>query len=163
MYDRVKRLVDGLSSAVMIVCNVVLVIMTGVIVMLVTTRNFMGFSYAWSEELTRYLLVWLSMLGAAVLLRRDDHIALDLLPNALPSKARVGLVLALRLPVLAFLALLLQQSWLTAIARATTRAPALGVSISWAYAAIPVMALLMLVFGLFNVWADLRRLRGLDA
>ena len=126
MYDRVKRLVDGLSSAVMIVCNVVLVIMTGVIVMLVTTRNFMGFSYAWSEELTRYLLVWLSMLGAAVLLRRDDHIALDLLPNALPSKARVGLVLALRLPVLAFLALLLQQSWLTAIARATTRATSIG-------------------------------------
>lgn len=162
MYDRAKRLVDGLSSAVLLACNVVLVIMTGVIVMLVTTRNFMGFSYPWSEELTRYLLVWLSMLGAAVLLRRDDHIALDLLPNALPPKGRAALTLVLRLPVLAFLVLLLQQSWITAIARAMTQAPALGISISWAYAAIPVMALLMIVFGLFNLWADFRRLRGLD-
>lgn len=163
MYDRVKRLVDGLASLVVIVCNVVLAVMTGVIVMLVATRNFMGFSFAWSEELTRYLLIWLAMLGAAVLLHRNDHIALDLLPNALSEWWRAAFSLVFRLPILAFLLLLLQQSWLVVLARSGTKAPALGISLSYAYAAIPAMALLMILFLLFGIWSDLRRLRGLAA
>lgn len=163
MYDRTRKLVDGVATLVLVVCNTALVVMTGVIVMLVTTRNFMGFSFAWSEELTRYLLVWLSMLGAAVLLHRNDHLALDLLPNALPERARAGLMLLLRLPIAGFLVILLQQSFAIAIARGGTRAAALGISLSYAYAAIPVAAALMIVFMAFGCWRDLRRVLGLKA
>lgn len=162
MYERARRLVDGLATVVLAVCNVTLVVMTGVIVMLVTTRNFMGFSFAWSEELTRYLLVWLAMLGAAVLVHRNDHIALDLLPNALSERARAGLFLLMRLPIAWLLYVLLQQSWAIAIARGGTRAAALGISLTYAYAAIPVAAALMIVFLVFGAWRDLRRLRGLE-
>lgn len=163
MYDRAKWWVDRLASVVLVVCNILLVIMTAVIVMLVFTRNAMSFSFSWSEELTRYLLVWLSMLGAAVLVHKSDHIALDLLPNALRPRARAALVLVLRLPILAMLVLLLQQSWLTVLARQGTHAPALGVSLSVPYASIPTAAALMIVFVVFGIWSDLRRLRGLDA
>jgi TRAP-type transport system small permease protein len=163
MYDRVKSLIDGLATLVLVLCNMGLVIMTGVIVMLVFTRNFLSFSFAWSEELTRYLLVWLSMLGAAVLLHRSDHIALDLLPNALPERGRAALLLAMRMPIGAFLVILLQQSWAITISRGGTTAAALGISLSYAYAAIPVAAALMIVFTTFGIWRDLRRVRGLEA
>ena len=154
---------DGLATAVLALCGATLVVMTGVIVMLVATRNVMSFSFAWSEELTRYLLVWLSMLGAAVLVHRNDHIALDLLPNALPERARAGLLLLLRLPIAAGLVILLQQSWAIAIARGGTRADALGISLTWAYAAIPVAAALMLLFTAFGIWRDGRRVLGKEA
>jgi TRAP-type C4-dicarboxylate transport system permease small subunit len=154
---------DGLATVVLALCGATLVVMTAVIVMLVATRNLMSFSFAWSEELTRYLLVWLSMLGAAVLVHRNDHIALDLLPNALPERARAGLLLLLRLPIAACLVILLQQSWAIAIARGGTRAAALGISLTWAYAAIPVAAALMLAFTAFGIWRDGRRVLGKGA
>jgi TRAP-type C4-dicarboxylate transport system permease small subunit len=128
--------------------------------MLVLSRNLLGFSFPWSEELTRYLLVWLSMLGAAVLMHRNDHISLDLLSNRLPERGRVVLSFVLRLLVLAFLVVLLQQSWLASNARAMSHSPALGISMRLPYLALPVGAALMIVVTLVNLWGELRSLAG---
>mgnify|MGYP001501990993 CR=1 FL=1 len=160
MYERVSRLADGLCRAVEILCNAMLAVMTAIIAMLIVSRNLLNFSFPWSEELTRFLLVWLSMLGAAVLLRRDDHIRLELLTDYLSPRMRIGLSLALRLLVLVFLVILLQQSWLTADARAVTHAPASGISMRVPYLALPAGAALMIFVTLVNLWGDMLRLLG---
>jgi TRAP-type transport system small permease protein len=160
VYGRASRAADRLCRAVELLCAAVLAAMTVVIAVLILTRNLMGFSFAWSEELTRFLLVWLSMLGAAVLLRRDDHIRLDLLADRLPPRARAALSLLLRLLVLGFLVILVQQSWAAALARGATRAPALGLSMTWPYLAIPAAAVMMVLVTLVNLWGDARRLLG---
>lgn len=160
MYDRARRLADGLCRILERLCAAILVVMTAVIATLVLTRNLLSFSFPWSEELTRFLLVWLSMLGSVVLLRRDDHIRLEVLADRLPARAALVLGLLLRLLVLSFLAVLLQQSWLAALARGATRAPALGIPLTWPYLAIPVAAALMILVGIVNLWRDLRRLLG---
>ena len=160
MYERASRLADLVSRAVELLCNAILATMTLVIAALVLSRNLLGFSFAWSEELTRFLLVWLSMLGAAVLLRRDDHISLNLLQDRLGPRARLALDFLLRLLVLAFLLILLQQSWTAALARQVTHAPALGISLFWPYLAIPVAAFLMVLATLVNLWGDVLRLTG---
>lgn len=160
MYEQARRLADALCRLLELLCGAILVVMTLVIFLLVLTRNLLSFSFPWSEELTRFLLVWLSMLGAVVLLRRDDHIRLELLAERLPVRAADLLGLLLRLLVLAFLVVLLQQSWLAALARGATRAPALGITLTWPYLAIPVAAALMILVSLVNLWGDLRRLAG---
>lgn len=160
MYERVSRLTDGLCRAVELLCNAMLLLMTAVIAMLILSRNLLGFSFSWSEELTRFLLVWLSMLGAAVLLRRDDHIRMDLLTDYLGPKLRVGLSLALRLLVLGFLCILLYESWLVANARAVTHAPALGLSMRIPYLALPVGAALMILASVVNMWREVLQLIG---
>lgn len=160
MYERVSRLTDGLCRAIELLCNAMLLVMTGVIAMLIVSRNLLGFSFSWSEELTRFLLVWLSMLGAAVLLRRDDHIRLELLTDYLTPKLRLALSLLLRLLVLGFLVILLYESWLVANARAVTHAPALGLSMRIPYLALPVGAALMILATVVNIWRDILQLTG---
>lgn len=160
MYERVSRLTDGLCRAVELLCNAMLLLMTAVIAMLIVSRNLLGFSFSWSEELTRFLLVWLSMLGAAVLLRRDDHIQMDLLTDYLSPRLRLGLSLVLRLLVLGFLVILLYESWQVANARAVTHAPALGLSMRIPYLALPAGALLMILATLVNIWREVLQLMG---
>jgi TRAP-type C4-dicarboxylate transport system permease small subunit len=160
MYDTVSRLADAVCRAVELLCNLLLVVMTAVIAMLILSRNLFGFSFSWSEELTRFLLVWLSMLGAAVLLRRDDHIRMELLAEHLPPRARLVLSFLLRLLILAFLVILVQQSWIAAGARAVTHSPALGLSMRIPYLAIPVAAVLMIFVTLVNLWGEALRLTG---
>ena len=133
--------------------------MTGIIALLVTTRNFLGFSFSWSEELTRYLLIWLSLLGATVLTKRDDHIRFDFLAERLPALPLRLISITLRLLVLGFLWILVEQSWAVAQSRASTHSPALGLSMVVPYLAIPVSAALMLVATALNIWRDLRLLR----
>ncbi|MFC6634387.1 TRAP transporter small permease [Microbulbifer taiwanensis] len=44
---------------------------------------------SYTEELARYLLVWIGILGAAYAYRRHSHLGIDLLTNALPEKLRI--------------------------------------------------------------------------
>jgi len=60
--------------AVMVFANVVL-------------RYTTGDSLVWAEELSRYLMVWLTFLGAGLVLRYGGHLAIDTLQDALPSRA----------------------------------------------------------------------------
>lgn len=43
---------------------------------------------SYTEELARYLLVWIGILGAAYAYRKKSHLGIDLLTNALPEKVR---------------------------------------------------------------------------
>ncbi|WP_193166180.1 TRAP transporter small permease [Microbulbifer hainanensis] len=43
---------------------------------------------SYTEELARYLLVWIGLLGGAYAYRRKSHLGIDLLTNALPERAR---------------------------------------------------------------------------
>jgi TRAP-type C4-dicarboxylate transport system permease small subunit len=44
-------------------------------------------SIVWSEEVARYLMIWLTFLGIGPVLRVGGHIAIDTLPAALPQGA----------------------------------------------------------------------------
>ena len=58
--------------------------MTVVVAVQVLFRYVFNQSLFWSEELARYLLVWLSFLGASVAYRRKAHPGIDMLQAKLP-------------------------------------------------------------------------------
>ncbi len=49
-------------------------------------RGFLGFSLLWSEELSRYLLIWTAYLGAAAAVRDGSHIRVEFLLQLLPPR-----------------------------------------------------------------------------
>ncbi len=59
--------------------------MTVVVAVQVLFRYVFNQSLFWSEELARYLLVWLSFLGASVAYRRKAHPGIDMLQAKLPA------------------------------------------------------------------------------
>lgn len=119
---------------------------------------------AWSEELARYLFVWLTFLGAALAYRLGAHIAVDLLAEYLERRAgvRAGQVLALAIQavVVAFLAALLVGG--VGLVRGTTHqvTPGLGISMSWVYLAIPVGSAVMILSAAGKAFAAWRQRRS---
>ena len=49
-------------------------------------RGFLGFSLLWSEELSRYLLIWIAYMGAAAATRDGSHIRVEFLLHLLPRR-----------------------------------------------------------------------------
>lgn len=64
-------------------CAIILSFMTALIIISVFFRYALNNSIMWSAELTRYLMVFLSMFGAALALRNDEHIGLSILYDKL--------------------------------------------------------------------------------
>jgi TRAP-type C4-dicarboxylate transport system permease small subunit len=57
---------------------------------------------SFTDELSRYMLIWLGMLGAAYVAGQEQHIAIDLLPNRLVGKPKMKLMMLINVIVLFF-------------------------------------------------------------
>ncbi len=95
-YLRINRLLVGLMMGAMFVF-----VFTNVV-----TRYGFGFSIAWSEEISSFLMIWVTFLGAGLALREGRHVAIDFLQDHMPEGARRILRIALGLVILAFFCLL---------------------------------------------------------
>lgn len=138
--------------------TILLVVMVGNIFILVVLRYLFSYSFPWSEELTRYLMIWMGLLGASVLIRKRQHIRLTFLIDRFPASGQAILEIIFYLIEIAFLILLIQKSWVWAMSMEIMTAPALQISMLWPALAIPVSAALMLFYSAINVIEDLQRL-----
>jgi TRAP-type C4-dicarboxylate transport system permease small subunit len=97
----------------------------------------------WTEEVARYLFVWITLIGAAAAVRTHGHYGLDILRYYAPPLRPVLGALTM-LVVAAFLALLLYTGIAETRQAALQMSPALQVRMHWAYLALPVGAALAL-------------------
>ena len=144
LYCRVIKFTIALCLAVMVVLvfgNVVL-------------RYVFNSGITVSEELSRWLMVWLTFLGAIVALREHSHLGVDTLVRALPPAGkRICFVLSYGLMLYADW-LLLSGSWKQAVITAGDRAPATNLSVAFFYSAgivFGVSAAVILVYDLARV------------
>ncbi|HVL46312.1 MAG TPA: TRAP transporter small permease, partial [Acidovorax sp.] len=123
-YTRALDVLSGLCLAVMVLLvfgNVVL-------------RYTLNSGITVSEELSRWLFVWLTFMGAVVALREHGHLGTDVLVSRLPPAGkRVCLVLA-QVAMLYVSWLLLKGSWAQMVINAETEAPVTGASVGIFYA-----------------------------
>ena len=62
--------------------------MVGSVVWQVLSRYLFVVPAAWTEELARFLLIWIGMLGAAYAYRQGSHLGIDLLANKLNESGK---------------------------------------------------------------------------
>lgn len=93
LFDRFVELVAALTR---IVCIALATLLFVIIIAAIVARYGFGQAVSWTEEVPRYLLIWISFLAAAVCVLRREHVGFDVLFNKLPTKVRrpVGVILA---------------------------------------------------------------------
>lgn len=98
---------------------------------------------SWSEELARYLFIWLVFIAASIGFKRGVHLGVDFFVSLLPPSVRK----VVKIGTYAFLGFLLATvAWvgLEMIQMVNFQlSPAMRMPMSWVYAAIPAGALLM--------------------
>lgn len=100
-------------------------------------------SPSWSEELSRYLMVWLTMLGAAAAVRSGGHIAVTTLIDMLSPRGR-SVALALRdVALVCTCGILVWWGFGFAAQNAAQESAAMDIPMSIPYAALPVGAALI--------------------
>ena len=137
--------VDAINWLVGWVLAALLLVMTVLITWQVFARYVMGNSLSFSEEVARFCLVWLTMLGAAYAYRRGSLIAVELLQGMGGPAFRRALRIAIA-AASALFAWVLMSEGLNITERVVNQtAPSTRVSMAWPYAAMPAGALLVLL------------------
>ncbi len=126
------------------VCGTLLAASCALVFANVVLRYGFGVSLAWAEEAARYMMIWAALLGAGLALRAGAHIAVDILPEALPELAARVLRAIILLAVAGFLVLLAELGMGYAEFAMMQRTPVLRLPQGWIYMAIPIGCMLML-------------------
>lgn len=110
-----------------------------------------------SEELSRWFFVYLTFLGAIVVMREHGHIGIDALVRILPRAGRRACMALSQLLMLFATGLFLKGSWAQVLVNWHTLAPATGFSlaiVSGVGIIFSVSAALLILYELYCVLAD---------
>jgi TRAP-type transport system small permease protein len=124
-----ERLLDLYCRALKVAIALCLAVMVVLVFTNVVLRYIFNSGIATSEELSRWLLVWLTFLGAIVALREHAHLGVDSLIRALPPRGRLICFVTSYLLMLYADGLLLLGSWKQAVLTFGDSAPASGISV----------------------------------
>lgn len=141
----VVRGIDAVNWLVGWVLAALLLVMTVLITWQVFARYVMGQSLSFSEEVARFSLIWLTMLGAAYAYRRGGLIAVELLSTMGGPGFRRGLKVAIAAASALFAWVLFQEGMNITERVVNQTAPSTRISMAWPYAAMPAGAAMVLL------------------
>jgi len=143
---RLRALVDRLLSVALTVLMAALVLD---VLWQVFTRFVLRSPSSYTEELARYLLIWVGLLGSALATGRNRHLAVDLLPGRLRGRSRIRLELVIQSIVFLFAltALVLGGSRLVFVTFYLGQtSAALQTSIGYVYLVVPLSGLFIMFY-----------------
>jgi len=158
MANPFDRILDAITSVV----KRIMIVMTCVIFFITTftvfTRYIINYVPSWSEEIPRYLLVWITYLGAALAIKYKEHISLDVFFNLLPLKARQVGHLFLN-GLIAIVAVIMVVYGIGLVNHfGDDKMESIPLTNFWLYLVMPISGTLMLLYLAQDTW---KRIRGL--
>jgi TRAP-type C4-dicarboxylate transport system permease small subunit len=148
----VEKLIDGYCQLISYLIAALLALMVVLVFGNVFMRYAFNSGFSISEELSRWLFVWLTFLGAVAALRSNAHLGTDMLVGKLgPLGKKICMGLSLLL-MLYCLWLLFKGSYDQSVINWDTTSAVMEVSMSWFYASGMVFAVLSAPILLGDLW-----------
>ncbi len=145
--DRLTRVLELLIIATMAL--LVIDVVWGVF-----SRYALGEQTKWTEELARFLLVWVALLGGALAFRTKAHLGVDYFVDQLHPDARKVTAVVAHLVVLFFAGAVLLLGGASVVREALALAqttPALGWKMGYVYLALPVSGFFVVLYTVDNL------------
>lgn len=128
-------------------------------------RYVMNDAATFTNELARYLLIWVGILGAAYAAGKRVHLALELLPEKLTGNSRAYLELFIEAMILLFAVLVLGVGGLRLVfiqlSLGQTSA-AMSIPLGYVYTVLPLTGLIMTFYAIVHMRRAFLRLEGRD-
>lgn len=143
---RLRKTIDKILANALVVIMAVMVLN---VLWQVFSRFLLGSPSSFTDELARYLLIWIGILGAAYVSGQNLHVAIDVLPKRFSEKTQKRLRLVVDWLVILFSlgALVIGGSRLVYITYVLDQhSPALQVPLALVYLVIPISGVLIVYY-----------------
>ncbi|HNS23040.1 MAG TPA: TRAP transporter small permease [Sedimentisphaerales bacterium] len=156
-----KKILDRVLEGLVMVVMAVLVLD---VLWQVFTRLVLKDPSTWTEELAIFMLVWVSLLGAAVALGRGSHLGIDYFVGKLPARAKLATEVLVFLSIAAFSLLVMIVGGIDLVASNLDlgqESPALRVKMGYVYLAVPISGLFLTLYAVIGLLERLQRLSSI--
>ena len=148
--NALKKVLTPVSDVLDKVCSVLIVVMLGLMVVItgsqIICRTWFT-ALTWSDEVTRYLLIWSTFLGASVVYRHSGHISITFVQDLVPARAGKAMRVLVHAVCLALFTVLLYYSSRYCM-KLNKTATALPIKMKYIYLCIPISMAIMMVHAL---------------
>lgn len=160
-----KKAMNGVAAAIKALVAIAVSIMLVISFLEIIRRYCFGRSWAWSDELIRYLIVAVAFLGGSLAYRAKALPCFDLIMSKLPVQMQKVLSLIILLITAAMLVFLIIQTYRSVTAKSILSAISIGLQIPMIipYSTIPAGFVLMLLFDVENIFDTIQSLRSKEA
>lgn len=141
----IHRICDRVNRFVELLLFVLLLAMTVAVFLQVLFRYALDAPLFWTEELARYLMIWIVYLGASVGLKRGAHVGFTYFVNLAGAKIANWCYLISYTGVLAFCVNFTYYGLVIVLRNLTQVTPALQLPIGIVYMALPVSGVLCII------------------
>jgi TRAP-type C4-dicarboxylate transport system permease small subunit len=148
-FDKASAFVAGAIVVALLVC----------VALGVVTRA-LGEPLIWTDELSRFLMVWLAVFGWIVASRKRIHVRIRFFQERLPRSAHRGVELAIQAAMTVFGALVAIYGASLIGKNFDLEATSLPLSMAWMYAPLPLGGAITALQGIAEMMEALRRPRA---
>lgn len=120
----------------------------------VFSRFVLGDPSSYTEELARYLMIWVGVLGAAYVSGKNKHVAIDYFPTKFSEKNQIKVKVFVKwlIMIFAFFAFVIGGSRLVYITYVLEQlSPALQIPLAFVYLVIPISGVLMAYYKILEI------------
>jgi TRAP-type C4-dicarboxylate transport system permease small subunit len=158
VFKLTKKVLDSLLELLVIVVVAVLVVD---VLWQVFTRFVLKNPSTWSEELAVFMLIWVSLLGAAVALNRGAHLGIDYFVGKLSPRKRLCTEIFVFLCISIFSLTVMVLGGIdlvTSTLKLEQLSPALGIKVGYVYLAVPTSGFFLVLYSVIGLVERLAQL-----
>lgn len=153
--EKLSSITDKISRVLL---GLIVTLMFTTIILSVFFRYVLNNSLPWPEELTMFLMGWMTFVGSAIAIKSSEHIGVDILQGLAKGKIAVILDLILKSVMLFFAFYLVTGGYNLALLGKSITAEGLGIIQFYPRLCMPVGGFLMSIHLVYIVMFDIYKL-----
>ncbi len=163
VYFKFVRISEVLNNIIKVLVGIMLIIMTIVVTVQIIFRIFFD-ALSYTEEMSRYLLVWSSLFAASVAYKQGAHIAVSFIVEQFKGKSRKMMSIIINLLSIIFFIIAINYSLQLINLQVFQTSPALLIPMRYIYLCIPISFSVMLFHGLVMLLGEsIQLLKGVKS
>lgn len=124
----------------------------------VFTRFVLSDPSKYTEELLRYLLIWMTMIGVPYAYGQGKHLSINLLIKSFDEKGKLMTNILIELLIMALsVFVMIAGGWMVTMNSAGQISPAMGMPMEFYYLCVPISGVLMVIYGLNRLTGFLKQ------
>ena len=118
------------------------------ILLAVISRYILKLPLTWTEEMARYLMIWLAFLSGTLGLRRGVHVGIVFLVRKASKKMQLYFDVVGRFLITIFFIFVIYQGFKLSGLVSRQLSPAMRIPMNWVYLSLPISSIILLFFNL---------------
>ena len=154
-------MIKTLEKVLLGILSIIMIILVFFACWQVFFRYVIGKPSTFTVELLKYSMIWMSMIGAAYVFAKREHLAFLILRNKYTKKKRAALFTFIDLILLCFALFVMTWGGTDLVIKTIHEiTPALGLSMGLVYSVIPISGTIIVIIKSVHIYEDIKEFFG---